>query len=175
VNKLVKLLVSMALASALPAIAQSTADNASASASANTSTAATPKKAVAKKTTSKKAKVSKAEEAPTPEDEAKESEVTASTSYVYKCELGNSLTVYTNADDSEHIAMRWKTHIWRMIRIPTTTGADRFENHRIGLVWIGIPSKGMLLDSRKGLQLANECKTHEQEVAESQPTTASTN
>ncbi|MCY1251071.1 hypothetical protein D9M72_647880 [compost metagenome] len=29
-------------------------------------------------------------------------------------------------------------------------------------MWIGIPAKGMLLDSKQGRQLANECKDAEQ-------------
>jgi hypothetical protein len=31
-----------------------------------------------------------------------------------------------------------------------------------GLIWIGIPAKGMLLDSKQNRQLANECKDAEQ-------------
>jgi len=49
-----------------------------------------------------------------------------------------------------------------MHRVSTTTGAHRFENAKNGLVWIGIPAKGMLLDSKKGKQLANECRSPEQ-------------
>jgi hypothetical protein len=79
----------------------------------------------------------------------------------YKCELGNSLTMYTNAEDDQHVAMRWKNRNYRMTRIGTTTGANRFENQKAGFVFIGIPAKGMLLDSHKGKQLANECKTTE--------------
>ena len=40
--------------------------------------------------------------------------------------------------------------------------AKRFENKLFGLIWIGIPSKGMLLDSKLNRQLANECKNAEQ-------------
>ncbi len=76
----------------------------------------------------------------------------------YKCELGNSLTIYTNVDDAQHVAIRWKNHIHRLTRISTSTGANRFENQKAGFVFIGIPAKGMLLDSHKGKQLANECK-----------------
>jgi hypothetical protein len=79
----------------------------------------------------------------------------------YKCELGNSLTMYTNAEDTQNIAMRWKNHNYRMTRVSTSTGANRFENQKAGFVFIGIPAKGMLLDSHKGKQLANECKTTE--------------
>jgi hypothetical protein len=35
----------------------------------------------------------------------------------------------------------------------------RFENTNFRLIWIGIPSKGILLDSRLNRQLANECKS----------------
>jgi hypothetical protein len=48
--------------------------------------------------------------------------------------------------------------------VGTTTGAKRFENANYGLIWIGIPSKGMLLDSKLNRQLANECRTPEQEA-----------
>ena len=39
----------------------------------------------------------------------------------------------------------------------------------MGLVWIGIPAKGLLLDSKKGQQLANECKNAEQMKAAAAP------
>jgi hypothetical protein len=60
-----------------------------------------------------------------------------------------------------------------MSRVETTTGAHRFENTKAGFIWIGIPAKGLLLDSRKGLQLANECKTAQQVLAESSASTDS--
>jgi membrane-bound inhibitor of C-type lysozyme len=83
----------------------------------------------------------------------------------YNCELGNKVTVYTNDKDEEHIAVRWKQRLHRLTRVGTTTGAKRFENKNYGLIWIGIPAKGMLLDSRQNRQLANECKTAEQAMA----------
>ncbi len=71
-------------------------------------------------------------------------------------ELGGTLSA------DKHIAIRWNKRIHRLTRVATTTGANRFENHKMGLVWIGIPAKGLLLDSKKGQQLANECKNAEQ-------------
>jgi len=35
----------------------------------------------------------------------------------------------------------------------------RLENKGEGLVWIQIPSKSMLLNSKVGQQLANDCRT----------------
>jgi membrane-bound inhibitor of C-type lysozyme len=80
----------------------------------------------------------------------------------YACELNNKVTIYRNASDDSHIALRWKKRLHRLNRVGTTTGALRFENTNYGLVWIGIPSKGILLDSKLNRQLANECKDAEQ-------------
>ncbi len=82
----------------------------------------------------------------------------------FSCELNNAVTVYTSDSDPEHIGLRWKKRLHRLTRVGTTTGAQRYENRNYGLVWINIPSKGMLLDSRLNRQLANECKNPEQTV-----------
>lgn len=100
------------------------------------------------------------------EDDEPEPDVRQQKNFEYKCELGNSLTMYTNPDDDQHMAMRWKKRLYRLTRVETTTGAHRFENRKAGFVWIGIPTKALLLDSRKGLQLANECKPVEPIIAE---------
>ncbi|WP_194074947.1 hypothetical protein [Undibacterium parvum] len=116
-----------------------------------------------------KTKSTKTTKAATPavvdEDEA-EPNVQMSKSFEYKCELGNTLTMYTNVDDQQHVGMRWKHRIYRMTRMETSTGANRFENTKAGFVFIGIPAKGLLLDSRRGQQLANECKTTDPTLAE---------
>jgi hypothetical protein len=80
----------------------------------------------------------------------------------YDCDLGDSLTLYKKPDDDQQIALQWKKRTHQLTRVPTTTGAERYENPDNGWVWIGIPSKGMLLDSKQGRQLANECRSEEQ-------------
>jgi hypothetical protein len=97
-----------------------------------------------------------------PDEERDEPDVQAASPLDYSCELGNKIAIYTNANDDQHIALRWKKRIHRLTRVVTSTGANRFENKLYALVWIDIPSKGMLLDSKKGQQLANECRTPEQ-------------
>lgn len=109
-------------------------------------------------------------------DDEPEPDITDTTTYEYKCELNNKVTIYQNDGDVGHIALRWKKRLHRLERVGTTTGAKRFENIRYGLVWIGIPAKGMLLDSKLNRQLANECRTKEQdelEMAKSQDATKS--
>jgi len=76
------------------------------------------------------------------DDDDKEPDIGGTKSADFSCEMGNKLT-----------------------RVSTTTGANRFENRKTGLVWIGIPAKGILLDSKKGQQLANECKNSDPATA----------
>ena len=91
-------------------------------------------------------------------DGAPEPDITGRVPTNFNCELGNKLTIYQHPADDQHMALRWNKRLHEMTRVQTTTGANRFENTSQGLVWIGIPAKSMLLDSRKGQQLANECK-----------------
>lgn len=85
----------------------------------------------------------------------------------FHCELGTNLTIYEKANDNKSIGLKWNKKVHELTRVETTTGANRFENRQAGLVWIGIPAKGMLLDSKKGHQLANECKSADQMKAKS--------
>lgn len=116
--------------------------------------------AVKKKTGKKPAekKAAPAEQGP----DADEPDVSNARAVEYQCELGNTLTIYENSSDTATIALRWKKKLVRLTRVGTTTGALRFENPLRGLVWIGIPTKGILLDSKLGRQLANNCKNPEQ-------------
>jgi membrane-bound inhibitor of C-type lysozyme len=118
----------------------------------------------AKSSKAKKAAVAAAAAAPlvaAPIEEA-EPDITDTKVTEYACELNNKITIYTSEPDDGHIALRWKKRLHRLTRVGTTTGALRFENTNYGLVWIGIPSKGILLDSKLNRQLANECKNAEQ-------------
>lgn len=153
-NKNVILMFCAALAlHALPAAAQDK--------KADKTVAEAEKKQTAKPKTAKKKPAPEPALAGTDEDEA-EPDIASSTATDYNCELGKKLTIYTNANDDKHIAMRWQKRLMRLTRVDTTSGANRFENRRLGVVWLGIPAKGILLDSKKGQQLANECKNTEQ-------------
>jgi hypothetical protein len=96
------------------------------------------------------------------DEEDREPDTVGSTGLNYDCALGDKVAIFSNTEDDKHIALRWNKRLMRLTRVETTTGAHRFENRRQGMVWIGIPAKGILLDSKKGQQLANECKSAEQ-------------
>jgi len=129
-------------------------------AGAHAQTSAPAKKTVKKASKSKAA--AKPAETKTPDEDADEPAVVDSAVTEFDCELGNKITIYENAGDEAHIALRWKKRLHRLTRVGTTTGAQRFENKLYGLIWIGIPAKGMLLDSKQNRQLANECRNAEQ-------------
>jgi hypothetical protein len=171
-HTLTAILIAGLSATLSPVFAQSAstpapAASASAAASSASSTATTPKKTIKKKAAPKKA----ATPAVVDEDVAEPS-TTGSTVVDFQCEMGNKITVYTNAGDDQHIALKWGKRVHRLTRVTTNTGADRFENHHYGLVWIDIPAKGILLDSKTGHQLANDCKDAEQRAPKAPETPA---
>jgi hypothetical protein len=119
-----------------------------------------PAKAV-KKVSFKKTKPAKVENTLLSDDSA-ELDTTSLSAMELNCELGRKMTVYRKSKDEGQIAVRWKEKLLRFLRVDTQTGAHRYENEKHGLVWIGIPGKSMLLDSKNGRQLANECMNAEQ-------------
>jgi hypothetical protein len=129
---------------------------------ASTDTTTPAKKTAKAKHSKAKAAAKPAAKPAEPNPEADEPDTTGDTTTEFNCELGDKITIYTNANDDKYIALRWKKRLHRLSRVGTTTGANRFENRLYGLIWIGIPAKGMLLDSKQNRQLANECKDAEQ-------------
>ena len=81
------------------------------------------------------------------------------------CELGRQVSVAGDVQLDSAIDVNWKGKQYRMQRVSTSTGALRFEDQISGLVWISIPSKAMLLDSRRGEPVANECKAEKVALA----------
>ena len=74
------------------------------------------------------------------------------------CELGRRITLTGDLYADSVITLFWQGRAYAMQRITTSSGANRFEHAGSGLLWIGIPAKGMLLDTKRGAPLANECK-----------------
>lgn len=77
----------------------------------------------------------------------------------FHCELGNKIESRVQSDDAVQVI--WKGKTYAMNRVGTASGAVRMEDKISGLVWIQIPAKSFLLDSKKGQQLANECLVKE--------------
>lgn len=86
------------------------------------------------------------------------SDMDGATKMQYNCEMGKKVTVFRKAEENNSITLQWNNKRHVLTREATTTGAHRFEDKKAGLVWINIPAKSILLDSKQGRQLANECK-----------------
>ena len=77
---------------------------------------------------------------------------------VYRCELNRSVHVRHVSDDGQMATLVWNRREYTLRSAASRTGALRYEDPVSGLVWLVIVGKSMLLDSRAGHQLANECR-----------------
>ena len=62
------------------------------------------------------------------------------------------------APDGQSLVINWLGKDATLQAVQARTGALRFESPPAGLVWRVIVGKSMLLDSRQGRTLANECR-----------------
>lgn len=83
------------------------------------------------------------------------------------CELGASVTVAPYAQAPGYFRLSLGKEHFLMSPMPTSTGAVRLEDPYAGAVWLQIANKSMLLSSRLGKRLADECMSPAQaQVAE---------
>ena len=77
---------------------------------------------------------------------------------LYECELKRKVIVRRIAADGSSLVLNWEGKDHTLVAVPSRAGAIRYENVSNGLTWITIIGKSMLLDTKVGRQLANECK-----------------
>jgi hypothetical protein len=75
------------------------------------------------------------------------------------CEYGLRMSIAGDHHKDSVIEMIWKGYVYRMQRVSTSTGVNRFEHPQSGLIWISIPSKVMLLDGQQRTPIVSECRT----------------
>lgn len=76
---------------------------------------------------------------------------------LYRCELSRRVVVRRIDSDGQSMVINWQGKDHTLNAVTARTGALRFENAQEGLMWLVIVGKAMLLDMRRGQQLANEC------------------
>lgn len=77
---------------------------------------------------------------------------------VYRCELGQQIEVQRDPRNVNEIGLRWQGGRHTLRRYDSDSGLPRYEDRDRGLLWIDLPWKGVLMDSRSGQPLANDCK-----------------
>lgn len=74
------------------------------------------------------------------------------------CERHQRVSISGDVGLDSAIELTWRGKPYRMQRVGTSTGANRFEDPVSGLIWVSIPSKAMLLDGRRREPVVNECR-----------------
>jgi hypothetical protein len=82
------------------------------------------------------------------------------------CELGNSVTVTPDPQQPTRFIVQMKKYTFHMTPVATTTGAVRLEDAQAGAMWLQLPHKSMLMNSKLGQRMADECQNdHQTSVA----------
>ena len=81
------------------------------------------------------------------------------------CEFNEQVTVSPMADQPGHFLVGHKGLRYTMVPEETATGAVRLVDRRAGVVWLQIPVKSMLMNSKQGRRMVDACTHAEQRVA----------
>ena len=81
------------------------------------------------------------------------------------CEFNLSVDVDAVPDKPGYFHVRFKNVDYVMVPEETTTGAVKLRERRSGVIWLQIPTKSMLLNSREGHRLVDACTLAEQRAA----------
>ncbi|UCH18790.1 MAG: hypothetical protein JSW36_07300 [Burkholderiales bacterium] len=81
------------------------------------------------------------------------------------CEFNQTVSVEPWAEHPGHFKVAYKNATYTMVPEETTTGAVRLEDKRAGVMWLQIPSKSMLMNSKVGQRMVDACTHAEQRVA----------
>lgn len=82
------------------------------------------------------------------------------------CEFKQRVSVEAVPNRPGHFQVGYQARRFAMVPQETDTGAVRLEDRRAGIVWLQIPAKSMLMDSRRGQRLVDGCQHSEQRAAE---------
>lgn len=84
---------------------------------------------------------------------------------VADCEFKQTISVEPLPHQRGHFEVRFQKARYVMTPRETATGAVRLEDARTGMLWIQIPAKSMLMDSRRGQRVVDHCMHAEQRAA----------
>lgn len=113
------------------------------------------------------AKVAKPAAAVSPDEETPLSEAQlAAAQRVHQgeahCEFNQKVSVTPHPDKPGRFRLQFNKMVYNLVPEPTTTGAVRLEDKRAGVVWLQIPSKSMLMNSKVGQRMVDSCLHEEQ-------------
>jgi len=80
----------------------------------------------------------------------------------FPCELGQTIDLREVPGEMTHYTLTLKGRAYAMVPMVSQTGAIMLEDPKAGLKWIQLPNKSMLLSSKLGQRLADECQSPSQ-------------
>lgn len=77
---------------------------------------------------------------------------------LYRCELTQTVALKRLIDGGKKIVIGFRGKDYEMTQVQSDTGALRFENPTAGYTWIMLANSAILLNSKLGQRVANQCK-----------------
>ena len=74
-----------------------------------------------------------------------------------RCEFDQSVNVAPVPDKKGHFHVEFKGKTFDMVPEATTTGAVRLEDKKNGMMWLQIANKSMLMNSKIGQRMVDNC------------------
>jgi hypothetical protein len=81
------------------------------------------------------------------------------------CEFNQNVEVDRVPDHPGYFHVGFAKHRYLMVPEETTTGAVRLVDKKSGVIWLQIPVKSMLIDTKGGHRLVDACMHSEQRAA----------
>jgi hypothetical protein len=83
----------------------------------------------------------------------------------FACEFNQSLDIGANAKHAGYLDVKWKKDVFTMKPVLSSTGALRLEDVKGQTLMVQIANKSMLMDTKVGQRLVDECQSAEQRDA----------
>jgi hypothetical protein len=78
------------------------------------------------------------------------------------CEMGNAVTVTPDPQQPARFIVQMKKNTYHMTPVGTSTGAVRLEDAQAGAMWLQLANKSMLMNSKLGQRMADDCQSDQQ-------------
>lgn len=82
-----------------------------------------------------------------------------------KCEFEQQVSVFPVDGKPGHFHVGYKNATYMMVPQETSTGAVRLEDRRAGVMWLQIPSKSMLMNTKAGQRMVDSCTQNQQRAS----------
>ena len=80
------------------------------------------------------------------------------------CEMGNVVHITPDTQNRGFFTLQMGKHRFHVSPVPTATGAIRLEDAQAGAMWLQLANKSMLMNSKLGQRMADECQSDHQAI-----------